>query len=180
MPLSTTDAPPSSDTRPSPDRPPSPGLAGRPASLSSGLAGGLTRSAASRSIAHRNAARVLPDPVGADMSTCSPEAMAGHASSWAAVGAANAASNQARVLPVKCSRAIAVVSVARGLFVANRHNAEPAQPPITVSRPETANGRTAGYLAHAHRAGCLRRHVHDAHVRVGAPPPGLHPCLRVR
>src|SRR3954469_12857120 len=45
---------------------------------------------------HRNAASVLPDPVGAEMSTCSPEAIAGHACSWAGVGAANAAPNQLR------------------------------------------------------------------------------------
>ena len=42
---------------------------------------------ASRSIAHRNAASVLPEPVGAEISTCSPEAIAGHACAWAAVGA---------------------------------------------------------------------------------------------
>ena len=41
-------------------------------------------SAASRSIAHRNAASVLPEPVGAEISTCSPEAIAGHA--WACAG----------------------------------------------------------------------------------------------
>src|SRR3954469_20557698 len=51
---------------------------------------------ASRSIAHRNAASVLPDPVGALIRTCSPEAIAGHACSWAAVGASNALSNQSR------------------------------------------------------------------------------------
>src|SRR3954469_3392182 len=51
---------------------------------------------ASRSIAHRNAASVLPDPVGALIRTCSPEAIAGHACSWAAVGASNAPSNQSR------------------------------------------------------------------------------------
>ena len=48
------------------------------------------RSAASWSIAHRNAASVLPEPVGAEIRTCSPEAIAGHACSCAAVGASNA------------------------------------------------------------------------------------------
>src|SRR3954453_15261707 len=53
-------------------------------------------SAAKRSIAHMNAASVLPDPVGALIRTCSPEAIAGHACSWAAVGASNALSNHFR------------------------------------------------------------------------------------
>ena len=39
----------------------------------------------------------MPDPVGAEISTCSPDAIAGHACSWAAVGAANAELNHARV-----------------------------------------------------------------------------------
>ena len=38
----------------------------------------------------------MPEPVGADSSTCSPEAIAGHACSWAAVGAAKADVNQSR------------------------------------------------------------------------------------
>jgi hypothetical protein len=54
-------------------------------------------SAPSRSSAHRNAASVLPDPVGADSSTCSPLAIAGQACAWAGVGSANEASNHARV-----------------------------------------------------------------------------------
>ena len=45
-----------------------------------GLAASAAASA-SRSIPHRNAASVLPDPVGAEIRTCSPEAIAGHA--WA-------------------------------------------------------------------------------------------------
>lgn len=45
---------------------------------------------------HRNAVRVLPDPVGARISVCSPAAMAGHPSSWAWVGAGNEEENQAR------------------------------------------------------------------------------------
>src|SRR3954469_8582606 len=55
---------------------------------------------------HRNAASVLPDPVGAEMSTCSPEAIAGHACSWAGVGAANAAANQSRTAGENWSSAI--------------------------------------------------------------------------
>ena len=59
---------------------------------------------ASRSSAHRNAASVLPDPVGATTSVCSPPAIAAHARAWAGVGAAKAAANQARVASLKPSR----------------------------------------------------------------------------
>ena len=55
----------------------------------------------SRSIPHRNAASVLPDPVGAEIRTCSPEAIAGHAWAWAGVGASNAEVNQSRTRGVK-------------------------------------------------------------------------------
>ncbi len=51
----------------------------------------------SASIAARNAASVLPEPVGAATSACRPALIAGHASSCAAVGAAKADANQARV-----------------------------------------------------------------------------------
>src|SRR6267378_2306112 len=54
-----------------------------------------------RSIAARNAASVLPDPVGARTSTLSPSAIAGQASSCARVGVWNVASNQARVAGLK-------------------------------------------------------------------------------
>jgi len=50
----------------------------------------------SRSSAHRNAASVLPDPVGAEISACSPVAIAGQACDWAAVGSAKARVNQSR------------------------------------------------------------------------------------
>lgn len=39
---------------------------------------------------------VLPDPVGARISVCSPDAMAGHPCSCAAVGAGNDVENQER------------------------------------------------------------------------------------
>src|SRR4029077_11415321 len=51
--------------------------------------------AASRSRAQRKAARVFPEPVGAETSTCLPDAIASHAPLWAAVGAANAEPNHA-------------------------------------------------------------------------------------
>src|SRR5437764_14370383 len=69
---------------------------------SRGSAGGV--SSARRSMAYRNAASVLPDPVGAEIRTCSPEAIAGHACSWAAVGAAKAPPNHLRVRALKTSR----------------------------------------------------------------------------
>jgi hypothetical protein len=48
-------------------------------------------------MADRNAARVLPDPVGATTSTSCSEARASQAPTWAWVGAAKAPSNQPRV-----------------------------------------------------------------------------------
>src|SRR5689334_16474781 len=56
-----------------------------------------TDRAAIRSSAERNAANVLPEPVGATTSVWLPPAMALHAPSWAGVGAAKAPSNQAWV-----------------------------------------------------------------------------------
>ncbi len=51
----------------------------------------------SRSIPARNAASVLPDPVGAQIRTCSPRWIAGQPSAWAGVGWPNAWANQRRV-----------------------------------------------------------------------------------
>ncbi len=65
---------------------------------------------ASRSRAHRNAARVLPDPVGATTRACCPPATASHAPVWAAVGPSNAPVNQSRVAGEKRSRTEAVTS----------------------------------------------------------------------
>src|SRR6185312_13350544 len=58
-------------------------------------------SATSRSSAHKNAASVFPEPVGADSSTFSPAAIAGQALVCAAVGASKACSNHLRTLGVK-------------------------------------------------------------------------------
>ena len=55
-----------------------------------------TGSVTSRSIAQRNAARVLPDPVGARIRVWSPAAMAGQPLAWASVGAPNVVSNHSR------------------------------------------------------------------------------------
>ena len=54
-------------------------------------------SAASRSIDHKNAASVLPEPVGATTSAWRPVEMASHAPSCAGVGAGNAPVNHSRV-----------------------------------------------------------------------------------
>ena len=48
-------------------------------------------------MAHRNAASVLPEPVGAITSAFSPRAMASHARACTSVGSPSAAANQARV-----------------------------------------------------------------------------------
>src|SRR3954447_17017079 len=57
-----------------------------------------------RSIPHRNEARVLPEPVGAQISVCSPEAIAGQPAACAGVAASNEASNQRRTGSEKGSR----------------------------------------------------------------------------
>ena len=50
------------------------------------------------------AASVLPLPVGAQISVCSPAAMCGHPSSWAFVGSGNDAANQARTAGENAAR----------------------------------------------------------------------------
>ena len=52
---------------------------------------------ANRSIAQRNAASVLPEPVGAITSVWSPSAMDSQAWAWASVGAVKVPPNQRRV-----------------------------------------------------------------------------------
>ena len=58
-------------------------------------------SRASPSIAHRNAASVFPDPVGAMTRVLSPSAMAFHACAWAGVGSWNVPVNHSRVSALK-------------------------------------------------------------------------------
>src|SRR5687767_15817169 len=55
----------------------------------------LCGSRARRSMPARKAARVFPDPVGAQISAFLPEAIAGQPPAWAGVGASNEASNHA-------------------------------------------------------------------------------------
>lgn len=50
-----------------------------------------------------NAARVLPEPVGAQMSVCSPAAIAGQPCAWAAVGSAKVDRNQSAAAGVKAA-----------------------------------------------------------------------------
>jgi hypothetical protein len=70
---------------------------------------------ASRSMAHKKADSVLPDPVGAMTSVSSPLPIACHASACAWVGAANAPSNHARVAGENPSRASAVIGCLAGM-----------------------------------------------------------------
>ena len=70
-----------------------------------GLRGRRHRPVVSRSMPQRNAARVLPEPVGARISVWSPAAMAGQPWSCAAVGAANEVVNHCRTGSEKSSRA---------------------------------------------------------------------------
>ena len=62
----------------------------------------------SRSMAHRNAASVLPVPVGAQISVWPPAAMCGQPSACGAVGAANVDANQARVGSEKAASGSAI------------------------------------------------------------------------
>ena len=69
---------------------------------------------ASRSSAQRNAASVLPEPVGATTSACRPAWAAAQAPSWAAVGATKAPLNQSRVAGEKPSIALTGAIMRRG------------------------------------------------------------------
>lgn len=66
---------------------------------------------ASRSRAQRNAARVLPEPVGATTSASWPAVMASHASSWAGVAASKTSPNHARVAGEKRLNAVDLCTI---------------------------------------------------------------------
>src|SRR3954451_24407262 len=69
-------------------------------------AGSLAR----RSSPIRNAASVLPEPVGAQRSVCAPDAIAGQPCSWAGVGpSGNASANQTAVAGEKRSGSVAAI-----------------------------------------------------------------------
>src|SRR3954454_23709424 len=61
-------------------------------------------SRARRSIPQRNEARVFPEPVGAQIKVCEPDAIAGQPAAWAGVGASNDAWNHLRTGSEKGSR----------------------------------------------------------------------------
>ena len=61
-------------------------------------------SRASRSIPQRNAASVLPEPVGAQISVLAPVAIAGQPAACAGVGPSKERSNQARVRSLNAAR----------------------------------------------------------------------------
>ena len=79
-------------------------LSGEMYSTRQRLAFSGTGAVSSRSIDHRNAASVLPDPVGATTSACRPARIASHAPCCAGVGSAKAAANHSRVGSLKRSR----------------------------------------------------------------------------
>jgi hypothetical protein len=58
----------------------------------------------SRSIDVRNAVRVLPEPVGAQISVCSPATMRGQPSTCGGVGSGNDAANHSRTAGENASR----------------------------------------------------------------------------
>ena len=110
-------------------RAPGSGAAGRPAAAS----------AASRSSAQRNAASVLPEPVGATTEGVAPALDGGQAPSWAAVGAANAPSNQARVAGENAASG----STGRLRSEVGGHRAHPAPRPRHVDRGRHGRGWVA-------------------------------------
>lgn len=61
---------------------------------------------ANLSIPQRKLARVLPDPVGAQISALSPEAIASQPRSWTSVGASKDASNQRLTGSLKSEREV--------------------------------------------------------------------------
>src|SRR3990172_10265855 len=102
----------------------------------------------SRSRDQRNAARVLPDPVGAWMSVWAPVAIASHPRSCAAVGAANDVSNHDRVAGVKRSRA----DMGGGYRACTtRLGGNGLSVQRAACSPVTCTGRPAGL----HAAGCM-------------------------
>ena len=67
-----------------------------------------------RSSAQRKAASVFPEPVGAWMSVCLPDAIAGQPRSWAGVGASKVCSNQRRTVGLNGASALTVPAYRAG------------------------------------------------------------------
>ena len=127
-----------------------------------GSCGGGT--AASWSIAHRNAASVLPDPVGATTSVSSPLPMARQAPAWAGVGSANAPPNQARVAGENPSSA-SVVPVSGDSSAMLPYC--PA-PPTFLAAVRTGDRPLTAYLCRTARGTCPRA-LHGSGTRAVAP-----------
>ena len=105
---------------------------------------------ASRSIAKRNAASVLPEPVGARISVWSPRAIDTQPSRWAGVGSSNVASNHARTAGEKTS------SVTGTPYP---HLRTTGEPPLGCGPccPGPAVGEPSSGVARARRRGGARR-----------------------
>src|SRR4029453_16706425 len=89
----------------------------------------------SRSMPHRNAASVLPDPVGARVSVWSPPAMAGQPWDWAGVGAGKLVSNQARTAGENREASTRVT-------LQTRYDREPCRPRWGMTAPSARTRRT--------------------------------------
>src|SRR5580693_3008910 len=87
--------------------------------VSSGSAPSIP-SRTSWSIAARNAAKVLPDPVGAATSTLRPDWIAGHASTCAGVGASKVLANHDATAGWKESRTLAIELLALDVLLQGR------------------------------------------------------------
>ena len=111
-----------------------------------GSAGGSVRRATRSLIADRNAASVLPEPVGATTRVCSPRPIASQAPVWAAVGSANAPVNQSRTSGSnRCSAGSADPGCST---LATRPLCGP--PPTTPRRPLAAMTRALEYEGNRH------------------------------
>ena len=119
-------------------------------------------SAASLSIAHRNAASVLPDPVGATTSVSSPLPIARHAPACARVGSAKAPSNHARVAGENPSRASAPLSADSSSTLPYC----PAPPTFSSAANErqTNNGERAGVVRALSRIRCASNGLNCARL----------------
>ena len=104
----------------------------------------------------------MPEPVGAEISACSPVAIAGHACAWAAVGSANARVNQSRTWGVKAESGTYDGTLARSY----RYRPRYAQRVVAVARGQaSAPTHGAGDRGTAH--GRAARGVRNA-----TPPAG--------
>ena len=128
-------------------------------------------------MAHRNAASVLPEPVGAMTSVLSPSAMADHASACAAVGAAKVPVNHSRVSALNALDAavgghLAIVPTSTdkyqrcsGATASPRADGMPGTRPIASSK--ACAQASATYPASID--GSIRRCLHISNVKASQP-----------